>query len=155
MHCLIQVCFWEQKNEQGSVASMFTRSEPMQLYLWGMIKDMAYINNPSTENGKAVQRGKGIQDTGSSHQPPECWHAKNILLGFMSLCEMKKTISGTFFKYGEYKPKINCHTHTTVLLFVSCMYLHAYKYHVHACMHTCLEGIFGRRKLFVARPGSK
>jgi len=73
----------------------------------------------------------------------------------MSLCELKKTISGTFFKYGKYKPKISCETHMTVLLFVSNMCLHAYKYHVRACMHTCLEGIFGRRKFFVVRPDSK
>jgi len=50
----------------------------------------------------------------------------NILLGFMSLCELKKSISGTFLKYDEYKPKINCQTHVTVLLFVSYVCLHAY-----------------------------
>ena len=43
---------------------MFTRSEPMQLYLWGVLKDMVYINNPSTENGKAVQGGKAFRTLG-------------------------------------------------------------------------------------------
>lgn len=49
----------------------------------------------------------------------------NIMLGFVSLCELKKTISGTFFKYGEYKPTTDCQTHDSfAFLFHTCPYMH-------------------------------
>jgi hypothetical protein len=94
-----------QKNKQKIVASLFTRSESIKFYLWGMLKDYVYTNSPCIED----HLERSSQDM-SLILPEKIQHAINNVFVRCDACmhEAGNNFKHLFFLSIEYKPYMNC-----------------------------------------------